>query len=83
MQRMAAETRSMLDHAAILVVSRQPALKPKVAALLAEARRGRGDGRAASAQIELDLETLLAVLGEGMSPKPTDRARRGQDGGGS
>jgi len=83
MQRMAAETRSILDHAAILVVSRQPALKTKVAAILAEARRGRGDGRAASAQIELDLEAMLAVLAEGMSPKPTDRARRDQDGGGS
>jgi len=83
MQRMAAETRSMLDHAAILVVSRQPALRSKVAELLVAARRGRGDGRAASAQIELDLETLVAILAEGLSPKPTDRATRGQDGGGS
>jgi len=78
---MAAETRSILDHAAILVVSRQPALKTKVAAILAEARRARSDGRAASAQIEVDLETMAAVLAEGLSPKPTDRARSAKDGG--
>jgi len=81
MQRMAAETRSMLDHAAILVVSRQPALRSKVSELLAGARRARSDGRAASAQIEVDLETLAAVLAEGLSPKPTDRARSATDGG--
>lgn len=73
-QRMAAESASMLEYAAMIVVSRQPALQSKVSEMLAEARRVRAGADSASAQVASDLQAMVTVLAEGLAPKATERS---------
>jgi hypothetical protein len=73
-QRMAAETPSMIDYAAMLVASRQPALQSKLTEILANARRARASASTASEQIASDLQAVLAVFNEGIAPKATERS---------
>ena len=73
-QRMAAETPSMIDYAAMLVASRQPALQSKLSEILANARRARASASTASEQIASDLQAVLAVFNEGIAPKATERS---------
>jgi hypothetical protein len=73
-QRMAAETPAILDYAAMLVVARQPALRSKVAEMVAAARTVRAAAGSATEQIMGDLYTTLSILDADVAPKPTERA---------
>jgi len=72
-QRMAAESPAILEHAATVVVARQPALESQVVAILGEARRARAGAASATAQCAGDLEALLAVLSLQFAPEATER----------
>jgi hypothetical protein len=71
---MAAETPAILDYAAMLVVARQPALRSKVAEMVAAARTVRAAAGSATEQIMGDLYTTLSILDADVAPKPTERA---------
>ena len=73
-QRMAAESPSMVDYAAMLVASRQPALQSKLADVLANARRARASAETATEQVASDLQAVLAIFNEGIAPKATERS---------
>lgn len=72
-QRIAAETPALVDHAAALVVARQPALRSSLEEALAANRRLRSAASSASGQACVDLRALLEVLGRGLAPAPTRR----------
>ncbi|MFM7051731.1 MAG: hypothetical protein ACKOYN_06320 [Planctomycetota bacterium] len=61
-QRMAAETPAVLEHAAAVVVARQPALESAAGEVLSAARRARASAASATAQCAGDLESLLELL---------------------
>ena len=73
-QRMAAETPSMIEYAAMLVASRQPALQSKLTEILANARRARASASTASEQVASDMLAVIAVFNEGIAPKATERS---------
>ena len=73
-QRMAAETPAIVDYAAMLVVARQPALRSKVQESLVAARRARTTAQSSSEQVAADLAAMLAILGESLAPKATERS---------
>jgi hypothetical protein len=72
-QRMAAETAAIVDYAAMLVASRQPALASELGERLAAARRARSLAPSASAQVEGDLSALVEILAKGLAPAATER----------
>ena len=74
MQRMAAESPSMVEYAAMLVASRQPALQSKLTEILSGARRARAVSQSASEQVAGDLQAMVRVLAEGLAPKATERS---------
>ncbi|MFM1823338.1 MAG: hypothetical protein RI967_1604 [Planctomycetota bacterium] len=72
-QRMAAETAAIVDYAAMLVASRQPALASELGERLGAARRARTLAASASAQVESDLSTLVEILAKGLAPAASER----------
>lgn len=72
-QRMAAETAAIVDYAAMLVASRQPALASELGERLGAARRARSLAASASAQVESDLSALVEILSKGLAPAATER----------
>lgn len=73
-QRVSAETPTLVDYAAMLVVSRQPSLQSKVAEMLLAARRARSSAQTATDQVASDLTAMASILAEGLAPKATERA---------
>ena len=70
---MAAETAAIVDYAAMLVASRQPALASELGERLGAARRARSLAASASAQVESDLSALVEILSKGLAPAATER----------
>ncbi len=72
-QRMAAETRGIVEYSAMLVAARQPALHSKLEAILSEARRARTAAASATEQVDVDLRAMLEVFAQGLAARATER----------
>jgi anti-sigma factor RsiW len=73
-QRIAAESASMVEYAAMLVASRQPALQSKLTEVLSSTRRSRVSASSATEQAALDMKAVLEILRLGVAPKATERS---------